>query len=474
MVKKFPRTLLAALLAVMLLASAACGTTTDTTADATDTAAATTTEATESADDVDRDVVIAEVGTYTVTYGELADYYDYYVELLSYYGYSAPTDETEIEELQDTLLADYVNNLKQYYFADQYGIELDEADLAEVQASTDEEFNYYLEDFTAQAEEEGLTDEQEIHDRAMELFGEDLVAYGIDMSASEYYDYIYDEIKDEKRIEKLETYLSGQVTITEDDVQAYYDSLVEDQQETYGTNPEYYLDDEQSYEIYGGDPGVVVPEGYLRVKVIVVKPEEAIDDGYDDKLAEMEEYEAEYGALALADETANAARLKEIRTMYAALKLEADQMYEAYVSTARAKAQEAYGKLEAGEAFDDVLTAYGSDADYAAYETVMAKGKLLYGAGEDSAWPDAVREAATALTAGSYSEIILADDAYYIVYLVGEEPAGTVALDDVHDVIYERALLSAQDANYDNITAEWDADDSMVVYHEELFRSIGK
>lgn len=224
----------------------------------------------------------------------------------------------------------------------------------------------------------------------------------------------------------------------------------------------------------GGDPAVVVPEGFLRVKVVTVAPQEAIDETYEEKVTQMSEYEAEYGKLMLEDEKANAARLKEIKTLYDALRVETDQMYEAYMADAKAKIEEAKAKLDGGESIDAVLESYGEDAAYTEYALIAEHGRLMAQQSGADDFDDTLRNAALALADGTYSDVLQADDTYYIVYRVGTETAGTRTLDEVREAVEAAALTAEADAVWAEQEAEWDEDDSMVTYHEEVYRSIGK
>lgn len=462
MMKKGIRALALLLCLAMMVSLAACGSKTDVKEEAklaTGTPAA--------------DAVVASVGSYTVTYSDLAEYYDYYMEMMSYYGYEMPESDEDIEDIQDALLSDYVNNKKLYYYADQYGITLSEEDIADVKAQAEDEMAYYMEDFVAAAKEEGLTDEAEINARAKELFASDLAEYGIEMTPDEYADYIYDQIVDETRLTLLEDYIYAQVSVTDEDVEKYFSNLADRQREGYLADPSAYAADVEYYEKEGGDPVVYAPEGYLRVKVLYLEPESALDASYAEKLSTMAELEAEYGTLALQDEAGNSARLKEIRETYGALAKETAEMYETYISATRDKADDIHAKLVAGEDFDSLLVANGTDLDYVTYETVWKNGKLLSREGGDG-WDDMIRETAISLEPGSFSKVIKVDDAYCIVYLVGEQPSGVANFADVMEQVRQQALLAAQTEHYTAVQTEWEADDSMVTYYEEVYRGIGK
>ena len=421
----------------------------------------------------DRDAVAVQIGEdFTVTYGEVADYYDYIVSMMSYYGVSAPTADADIESYQDEAVDGLVAQKKQLYFAKQLGLdELTADEEAEVQAAVDEEMEYYFDMFRSDAEAEGAED---IEARAQELFNEELTASGMEMDYVEFEEYIFEQVAQQKTLEKLQEHVRSAATIDDDDVQAYYDQLLESQTTAYGEDASQYLTDQENFEMNGGDPAVVVPEGFLRVKVVTVAPQEAIDDTYEEKVAQMSEYEAEYGKLMLEDEKANAARLKEIKTLYDALRVETDQMYEAYMADAKAKIEEAKAKLDGGESIDAVLESYGEDAAYTEYALIAEHGRLMAQQSGADDFDDTLRNAALALADGTYSDVLQADDTYYIVYRVGTETAGTRTLDEVREAVEAAALTAEADAVWAEQEAEWDEDDSMVTYHEEVYRSIGK
>lgn len=421
----------------------------------------------------DRDAVAVQIGEdFTVTYGEVADYYDYIVSMMSYYGVSAPTADADIESYQDEAVDGLVAQKKQLYFAKQLGLdELTADEEAEVQAAVDEEMEYYFDMFRSDAEAEGVED---IEARAQELFNEELTASGFEMDYVEFEEYIFEQVAQQKTLEKLQEHVRSAATIGDDDVQAYYDQLLESQTTAYGEDASQYLTDQENFEMNGGDPAVVVPEGFLRVKVVAVAPQEAIDDTYEEKVAQMSEYEAEYGKLMLEDEKANAARLKEIKTLYDALRVETDQMYEAYMADAKAKIEEAKAKLDGGESIDAVLESYGEDAAYTEYALIAEHGRLMAQQSGADDFDDTLRNAALALADGTYSDVLQADDTYYIVYRVGTETAGTRTLDEVREAVEAAALTAEADAVWAEQEAEWDEDDSMVTYHEEVYRSIGK
>ena len=121
-----------------------------------------------------------------------------------------------------------------------------------------------------------------------------------------------------------------------------------------------------------------------------------------------------------------------------------------------------------------MLESYGEDAAYTEYALIAEHGRLMAQQSGADDFDDTLRNAALALADGTYSDVLQADDTYYIVYRVGTETAGTRTLDEVREAVEAAALTAEADAVWAEQEAEWDEDDSMVTYHEEVYRSIGK
>ena len=90
---------LSALIAVALtLSFAACAKGTNNASDSNASAS--------NAADPDRDKVAIKIGeNFTITKGEIADQYDYMVSMYAAYGMPAPTEDEDIEDMQDSVIS---------------------------------------------------------------------------------------------------------------------------------------------------------------------------------------------------------------------------------------------------------------------------------------------------------------------------------------------------------------------------------
>lgn len=409
-------------------------------------------------------------GKYDITKGEMIDQYDYLLGMYSYYGMAAPTADADIESLQDSVLAELVNGKVLLYQAGEQGITLDEARLAEVEATLDEEMQYWIDTFTAEAETEGAAD---VEARMRELFDEALAGSDMDLDMDGYREYLREMIEQDAIIAALEASVKAEVTVSEEEIQEYYDNLLDIQKEDYDETPGNYATDAEAFVMSGGNPVIYAPKGYIRVKTITVSPEETLSEDYTTLRTALDALEAEYGRLMLAGTAEDEARIAEIKAEYAEKKVEADALYEAYIGSAREKINEAYAALEAGKSFDEALQEFGEDDIYTTYPAFMEKGLLMRKEGEET-MDEKLVEAALALEFGEYSGIIQLDDMFYIIMPVGDEPDGTTPLADVYDVIREMAVSESAEALWTARQEAWNNDTALVTYYEDVYRDIGK
>ena len=475
---------LSALIAIALtLSFAACGKGADN---------ATASNATSSnATDPDRDEIAVKVGDdLTITKGEIADQYDYMVSMYTAYGMTAPTEDADIEAMQDSVISSLVTEKIKLYEASLLGIALSDEQKAEVDAQVEEQMNSYTDMFREQATEEGAAD---VETRALEIFQEQIDAAGFELDVEGFRNYMLESYTDEALKEALKAEVTKDVTATDEEIQTYYDDLLASQTETYTTTPADYGSAAEDFQMNGGDPMLYTPEGYVRVRSITITPAGEVSEEYTTLKDEMSQIESDYGTAALealaakyaeqgAAATATGINVTtedieggaELVSDYITKKAAADALYEEYIKEAREKADEAYASLEAGTSFEDVLEKYGEDTIYTEYPTFVDTGLLMYVGGEDTLWDEKLVEAVGLLKDGEHTAIILIDDVFYILQLVGSEPAGERTLTDAFDDIKTAVLAKNSDTLWNTQMETWESDTSIVTYYEDVYRSIGK
>jgi len=475
---------LSALIAIALtLSFAACGKG----ADNASASNATSSNATDS----DREKIAVKIGdTQTITKGEITDQYDYMVSMYTAYGMTAPTEDADIEAMQDSVISSLVTEKIKLYEASLLGITLSEEQKAEVDAQVEEQMNSYTDMFREQATEEGAAD---VETRALEIFQEQIDAAGMELDVDGFRNYMLESYTDEAVKEALQAEITKDVTATDEEIQTYYDDLLASQKETYTTTPADYGTAAEDFQMNGGDPLLYTPEGYVRVRSISITPAGEVSEEYTTLQDEMAQIESDYGTAALealaakyteqgaaATDTGINVTTEDIEggaelvSDYISKKAAADALYEEYIKEAREKANEAYASLEAGTSFEDVLEKYGEDTMYTDYPSFVDTGLLMYVGGEDTVWAEDLVKAVGLLKDGEHSAVILIDDVFYILQLVGSEPAGERSLTDAFDDIKAAVIAKNGETVWNTQLEAWENDTSIVTYYEDVYRSIGK
>ncbi len=478
--------MLAALLAVTLMLSVMGCALKD---DATDTASSSDASSSYA---VNNDAVAVKIGDkYTITRGEIADAYNYLVQFYnSYYGMSAPTEDADIESMQDSAIDLLVLDKIQLYEADLMGITLTDEEKASVEAQVEEDMQDYMDSFRSQAEGEGADD---VEARTLEIFQEQLDVAGMEMDIDGFRASLTEQYTNNALMTALQAKVTESVTATDDEIQAYYDENLASQKEAYDTTPTDYLSAAESAQSGDGDPVLYAPAGYVRVRSISITPASELSADYDTLQTDLNALAAKYGAAALdalaakyaaqgADPATTSLDVSaadidgytDILTEYLEKKTQADTMYEEYIKDARTKADEAYAALQSGTSFADVMAQYGEDTMYTETPSFVDTGILMYMAGEDTTWDARLTAAVGLLKAGEYSPIIQIDDMFYILQLVGDEPSGEKTVADVHDAIMAAIIATKGDTLWEETLKGWQNDTSIATYFEDVYRSIGK
>ena len=208
-----------------------------------------------SAGELSADTVAVKIGDkYTVTRGDIQEQYDYLLSMYTSYGMSAPTADADIETMQDNVVSGLVGQKILLHEADLMNITLSEDEKNGVDADVEDQMNDYMDMFRSSAQSEGATD---VEARAKEIFNQTLTSEGFDMDMDQFKEYIRGTLTETAITNKVEAQVKSTVSVTAADGKAYFDDLLATQKETYAATPENYLDDEEYYEKFGGDPILV-------------------------------------------------------------------------------------------------------------------------------------------------------------------------------------------------------------------------
>lgn len=357
------------------------------------------------------DPVVGKVGNIDIRF---QTYYRVYVNnmyMQSIYGtYDVSTDEA-YRAFQDMVFDSIINSMLPIYVAKQAGVMLTAEEEAEVQESLQQEIDSLYESY-ADDVDASITDEDEKRAEEEKLLLADLKANGL--TYDKYIKSIEDSLRDEAIANKYIESLLAEVTVTDDDVQAYYDEQLAYYQERYEEDPANYFDDYSSF-LNGGSQPLVVPEGYNYYKhILVLDAEEGEDKDVDAIVAEI------------------------------------------------------YAKIEAGEDFDALIEEYGEDPGMQ-NEPYKTEGYILSEANASDYYEEFSAAALALENEGDITpEAVQSSKGKHIIKKCGPVEAKTVTLDEVKDTIREQVETERKNDLYQEYLAQWKEEVKIVKYYDRV------
>ncbi|MDL2235765.1 peptidylprolyl isomerase [Christensenellaceae bacterium OttesenSCG-928-L17] len=219
----------------------------------------------------DAEVVICKVNDATILRSDFVPVFNSYYENFSmYYGIDF-TNEENLKWLQNDVFQMLLEMEVCDQKAKELGFQLTDAEMQVHIDSVQAEYDALIAYYVAQAAAEGAADAEK---RGMELMNEVIVASGYDpdtfyetfMEDAEYYARL-------ERLERLEENVRAQVVYTSEQAQQDFAADLEYYHTRYEENPNLFSNDYSAYEKGSGPLPLYTPEGYRRVKHILVEEE---------------------------------------------------------------------------------------------------------------------------------------------------------------------------------------------------------
>ena len=298
------------------------------------------------------------------------------------------------------------------------------------------------------------------------------------------YDSYYANLLTSAKEDAMEERLRDEIAeLSEEELQAAYDAKVAEQQESYT--------DGSSFEsaMTGEDESVCwMPDGYRTVKHILLIPADEIKTAYTDAVSALESARSDLDDLEAELEAAGDDEIEENERSAEEVQAEIDAVQatvptlETAVTTAaqaclddvKARTDEIYEKLAAGESFEDLIAEYGEDPGMQ-NEPTATRGYYVSAASTN--WETNFRDAAMALNqVGDYTvEPVVSGSGVHIIQYTADVLGGAVALDDVREALYAQTLEDAQNQHCEDTISAWveaanvsyDLDAFMAVFEEE-------
>lgn len=419
----------------------------------------------------------------------------YYGVSLADYGY----DTVYKQLIAETLLQDAVLEAK----AAELGLDqLDDETMAGLTEEAAANFESYVTSVWDYFASDDLTDEE---------IREDCVAYLESMGYTE--DALLESLIDNYVSEQLYNYITADVTVTEEDIQAAFDELVAEQEASFA--------DDSTYNTSRNNGNTIVwnPEGYRMVRHVLIKftddqatryselqdtldtlneelealqtaaeeaaaaTDESTTEATDETAAEAtaeatDETTGETAPEATAEatdeaaaettgETAEATEAparteEEINAEIADVEAELTALYEELLPTA----QEVIDAFNSGTSFSDLIDQYNEDPGME-NEPTATNGYAV--SANSTAWDPAFTEGAMSIESiGEISEPVYGQNGIHIIYYDSDIPAGAVDLETVRAEIEESALNTKLNDTYDNTLAEWVEAVNPVYHYDRL------
>lgn len=402
----------------------------------------------------------------------------YYGASLADYGY----DTVYKQMIAEMLLQNVVLEAK----AAELGLDqLDDETMAGLTEEAATNFESYVTSVWDYFASDDLTDEE---------IREDCVAYLESMGYTE--DALLETLIDNYVSEQLYNYITADVTVTEEDIQAAFDELVAEQEASFADDSTY------NTSRNNGDTIVWNPEGYRMVHHVLIRftddqatryselqdtldtlneelealqtaAEEtaaATDESTTEATGETAEATAEAADEAAAETTGETAEAteaparteEEINAEIADVEAELTALYEELLPTA----QEVIDAFNSGTSFSDLIDQYNEDPGME-NEPTATNGYAV--SANSTAWDPAFTEGAMSIESiGEISEPVYGQNGIHIIYYDSDIPAGAVDLESVRAEIEESALNTKLNDTYDNTLAEWVEAVNPVYHYDRL------
>jgi parvulin-like peptidyl-prolyl isomerase len=357
---------------------------------------------------VSKDPVVMKVGDKEYRLSDYEKEYTSYQNYYTRYGMYDVSSEDKLKQFQDMVYDIMLGREVLLYNAKLQGIELTEDEVKDAESKADEEMKNLEKNFIDRVDAK-ITDPKE-----RETTGKANMAYTLALQDTSY-DKLRAETVDSYKAtairDKLRKQIVDNTSVTDDEALAFYQKTLEEDRTEVTDDPGVYKTYEDYYEVSGGVPPLVVPEGYIRVKHILVQDNTLI------KIVESE--------------------------------------------------------LAAGKDFDELLVKYGQDPGMKA-EPAKSKGYLLSEYPAVSDYYQEFKDAALALKeVGDVSPAVQTKAGTHYIKLIEKVPARDIPYEEVKDAILQAALNQKMDEKFNSALKTWMAEDYITEYRD-LIRNVGK
>lgn len=400
------------------------------------------------------EVIVANVNGETVKKSEFENQFIQLVQLYAQIGLNV-SDPTQLQSVREQVMDGLVQNLVLKQQVQKQGVTLTAEEEREVLDKLDADLESFREGFRATAEQQKAQDATVDVEKVIdELMAQEFEAMGLSA------ELIRQDRLEARLIEKLQLQVQSQATVSDSEIKEWYDAKLPEQKQTYADNPAQY-----GIDVESNTPALFVPEGYSRVKHILIKPALAYPETeLSDLLQERTDWAEEYKQMLLNQEGTSEERealVKKIDESIAKSKALVDGWY----SSIKPKADEALEKVKAGGDFDALMAEYGEDPGMKA-EPEKTLGYLF---NKDTSFVEPFKEAALALkNVGDTTGLVETEHGYHIIKLVARLESAEVPLDEVKDAIYKVIESQKGQTLWNESVEKWTNESKIETFYERV------
>lgn len=428
-------------------------------------------EDTAAAELQDTDVLATVNGT-ELTWADVAPVYD---SLVSSYGnYYDLTDSANVELFRAVAMQNKINEVIMQAKIAELGIALTDEEAAAAEEDAQSDWDNAISSYISQQHSD-LTDESSQEDK--DAANAEAVQYFNDLGYSP--ESLKENYKQYALYDKLEATIVQDVTVTDEEVEALYQELVESDRTLYENDIAAYVDynnyvDQMAmYAMYYGtdssmDYAWYRPAGFRAVKHILLPVDAELMQTYQDLQARLEEQvesetegdEESAAAAAATEETADAEATAE-PTEEPVTQEQVDEAKAAILASIADKIDEIYAKIEEGVDFDELIAEYGVNEDGTASDPGMTSepyktsGYEVSSASTNYVAPF-VEAAFSVDNVGDVSAPYISSYGVHIVKYIADIPAGPIEMTEAQREAKRTELLtSKQNELYTATMDQW-------------------
>lgn len=343
---------------------------------------------------------------------------------------------------------------------DQFSPEEEAAFASEAQSQWDEGVESYVSYYLAEDTEEARA---QMKQKAEEFYANE--GFSLEVLA--------ENLRQRAAIDRMSDYLVGEYEPSEEEIQATFQQYGAQYQQA-------YENDVMAYEyntVYNQQPSWYVPEGYRGIIHILLKPDQAALEEYDRLRLAFEEQQNEADSepadeVAVEGEEAPAqvAETSPEPTTQPVTQAQVDAARQAVYASRQADIDDIYARLDKGEAFQDLIKAYGEDPGMTD-EQALADGYSVHK--ESMVWDPAFIEAAFSdkmQKVGDWSEPVIGTYGVHILYYLRDLPSGLIMTEDIRQELVEFLKTVRESEAFNTAYSQWEQE-SNVVFNDEAIQA---